>query len=62
MEKEVCFVDFPSINNNGEFKYFWLLDRHQTDIKNAAVFGFPHGISSSHSNIHSTSQLLKFKK
>lgn len=32
-----------------EFKYFWLLDWYQTDIKNAAIFSFPHGISNNHS-------------
>lgn len=53
----MCFVVFPSFNNNREFKYFWLLDLYQEDVKNAAIFSFSRGLSSSQSNTHSVSEL-----
>lgn len=58
--EEVCFVDFLSFSR--DLKNFWLQDWYQTDIKNAAISGFLHGISSTHSKMHATTQSLKLRR
>lgn len=59
----MCVLQIFFFDNNGEFKYFWLLDLYQVEyIKNVVIFGFLYGISNRYSNIYLDLQLFKFRK